>query len=363
MKTNHYTVLIICLILAGCFYDETPPSDQNIWPVSHPTTVGMRDDRLLSMDSAILVHPSQSITSMVIIKDGDLVFENYYFGNNRRTIFDIGGISSSIANLALGRAIALGLISSSDDSLYKYLPAFAQEFEDSPLKKNITFEHLMEMKSGLSWNEFTSTFDGSENDIDRIIQSDDWVQYLLSKPVDAFPGRRYSFNTAISILIAAAIANEYGESYQSFLANEVYSVLDIQDAAIEIIGSNSNAAWGISMTTLDLAKIGYLYLNQGDWFGNRVVDQNYITTSTETRSNVDFFNNFGWLWWRYSDSANFLPTLEENDIFFSSGNGNQRLYVIPHLDMVVAITGEDEQFDFSLSSPFILRDYILNSLQ
>ncbi|MEO9804868.1 MAG: serine hydrolase [Reichenbachiella sp.] len=361
MKTT-CKILAILLFNTSCFYNDSIPPDQNVWPVANPGDLNMNTEVLMAMDSAVNIHPNEGITSIVVVKEGSLVFENYYFGNDRSTLFDLSGVSSSLSNLALGRAIDMGLITSVDDSLYKYLPAFAQEFEDFPLKKNITFEHLMTMKSGLSWNEFSTAFDGQENDIDRIIQSDDWVEYLITKPIDVLPGRRFSHNSAVPVLIAAAIENQYNDGYQSFLMKEVFGTLEVNNFDIANFRGNINSAWGISMSTLDLAKVGYLYLKRGDWFGRQVINENYMTSSVDVQANIDYYNSFGWMWWRYSDNSNFL-SLSENDVFFAAGIGNQRLYVVPHLELVVAITGENEQFDFTLTAPFVLKDYILESIQ
>ncbi|MEO9967806.1 MAG: serine hydrolase [Reichenbachiella sp.] len=357
------SLLIFSLIVSGCYYYDELPPDQNVWPVAHPTSVALDADRLMSMDSVIRTNPNEAVSSIVVIKEGQLVYENYYFGTDRSTLFDLGGIGNSISNIALGRAVDMGLILSTDDSLYKYLPEYAQEFEDDPLKKGITFEHIMTMKSGLSWNEFTSIFDGQENDIDQIIRSDNWVEYLITKPVDALPGRRFSHNRANPLLIAAAIESQYGNSYKTFLQDELFQDLGVNDFQISEFNGNANNAWGISMTTLDLAKLGYLYLNEGDWFGQEIISQEYAEASVDVQSSVDYTNNFGWMWWRYADTSNFLSALSQNDAFFAAGVGEERLYVIPHLDLVVAITGKNEQVDFTVTAPFLLRNYVLDAIQ
>lgn len=361
-RSYHIWMAILLLTQVGCFYNEEVPDDQNVWSVAHPETVGMNANRLLEMNAALINNPNEGINSIVIIKDGNLVFENYYFDNDRSTRFELGGVSSCISNLALGKAIEMGLIESVNDSLYKYLPDYAQEFEDFPLKKNITFAQLMTMKSGLSWNELIGVFDGVDNDVDLIQQSNDWVEYVITKPLDAFPGSRFSFNSAIAVLIAAAIENEYGDTYERFLIHEVYQHLNIKTAEMANSGGNLNPAWGISMTSLDLAKIGYFYLHQGDWFGEQLLDTDYIVSSTGTQTVVDYYNDYGWLWWRYAEGSDFL-SLSTNDTFFAAGNEGQRLYVVPHLDLVVVMTGSETPADFSLFSPFVLRDYIIDAIQ
>lgn len=359
-----FTIAIVFFSLtSACYYDESIPSDQNVWPVAQPREVEMDEAKLLEMDSIIALLPGQGIESLVVVKSGHLVFEQYYQGNDRNTQFELGGVSSFISNLALGRAIDLGLIHSVNDSIYKYLPVYIEVFEDFPLKKNITFEHLMTMKSGLSWNELSGVFDGQLSDIDRMIASENWAEFLITKPLDALPGTRYAYNSAIPILIAEAIESQYGSDIQSFMLNEVFESLGVRSFDVATVGDNTNMAWGISLSTLDLAKLGYLYLNEGDWFDESIVKTSYVKSSIEVQTNIDYFNNFGWLWWRYADSNNFLVFLEENDTFFAGGIGEQRLYVVPHLELVVAITGKNERADFDLPSPLIFRDYILRSIQ
>ncbi|UXX79299.1 beta-lactamase family protein [Reichenbachiella carrageenanivorans] len=363
MTRNLTLSIVIALVSTSCYYNDVIPPNQNVWPIAHPEHMEMESELLLQMDSVLKGNTLEGITSVVVIKDGHLVFENYYFGYDRRTLFPLGGLSSSLVNLALGRAIDMGLIDSVQDSIYKYFPEYVQLFEDSPLKKNITFENLMTMKAGLSWNEIGSTFDRNQSDITQILISEDWVEYLLSKPVDVLPGRRFTYNSAMAILIASAIDSQYEAGYQVFWEKEVLSQMGVTHSELAIEGGNINPAWGISMTTLDLAKIGYLYLHQGNWFGQQLINREYAISSVVPQVSVDFINQYGWMWWQYASRNNFLYMLDENDVFFATGNGDQRLYVVPHLDLVVAITGSDEIIDFSIPASFIFRDYILLAMQ
>lgn len=363
MSKRYTIILAFGLIITSCYYDESIPEDQNVWPVAQPKELEMDEARLLEMDSVIIAQPGQGIESVVVVKSGNLIYEKYYYGNDRSTQFELGGVSSFVSNLALGRAIDMGLINSVSDSIYKYLPDFAEEFEDFPLKKNITFEHLMTMKSGISWNELSGVFDGQLSDIDRMIESEDWAEFLIKKPLDALPGTRYAYNSAIPILIAETIENEYGDGIQNFLVNEVFASMNVGSFDVARIGENTNLAWGVSLSTLDLAKLGYLYLDEGRWFEEQIISSEYVRSSVDVQTNIDYFNNFGWMWWRYADTSGFLSFLEENDTFFAGGIGEQRLYVVPHLELVVAITGKNQRADFDLPSPLIFRDYILRSIQ
>ncbi|MEP2023064.1 MAG: serine hydrolase [Reichenbachiella sp.] len=361
---KNFTILTLFLIfVSGCFYNDPVPSDQNVWPVALPSTFEMDEELLLEMDSVISIDPNNGISSVVIIKNGHLVYEKYYHGSDRRTLFELSGVSSSIVNVALGRAIDLGLITSVTDSIYKYLPEYNQIFEDTPLKKNITFEHVMTMKSGLSWSEFSGGFDDLLSDNDKIIQSEDWVEYLLSRPLDAYPGSRFAFNSAIAILISKVIEIQYEDSFSNFLTKEAFRDLNIDHVGIEVLGDNVNTAWGVSMTTLDLAKIGSVYLENGNWFGKPFIDETYVESSKSIQTNIDYSNDFGWMWWRYAEQNMFLSFLAENDIFFAAGTSNERMYIVPHLDLVVAITGTQEGEGFALSAPYVFRGYILGSLR
>ena len=103
-----------------------------------------------------------------------------------------------------------------------------------------------------------------------------------------------------------------------------------------------------------MAKIGYLALNGGSWFGNQIVSEEYIDEMGALQSLYTFKHDFGYGWWRFSDFSALVGNLEENDIFFSWGTGGQFIFVIPHQNMVVATTAfnfppeGNEQLAFSL---------------
>lgn len=363
MRILNIILLSVLCIICSCYYNEPIPADKNVWPVASPEEVDMIQEKLLQMDSAILVQPGQSINSVVIVKSGHLVYEKYYNSYTREDFFNLGGVGIIMSNLALGKAIEMGLIESVDDSLYKYLPDFKDEFDKFPMKKNITFRHLMTMKSGLSWNELSGLFGDSLNDLEKLELSENWVEFIITKPLDAVPGSRYSFNSATPVLLSAAIESQYKSGIKSFLLDEVLNAININNLEIERINGNANTGWGISMATLDLVKVGYLYLEQGNWFGDQTLNSDFVESSTSPQTNIDYFNNFGWMWWRYADGSRFLYFLEENDTFFAAGNGENRLYIVPHLDLVVAFTGAETRQDLDIPAPLYFRDYILRSIQ
>ncbi len=154
-----------------------------------------------------------------------------------------------------------------------------------------------------------------------------------------------------------------GIPYEDYIQTKLFDPLDIQSA--EWFFTNEglpNTAWGLSLNSVDLTKIGYLFLKQGDWFGTEVVPSTWIATSTDLNFQISNFNDFGRQWWRYSDGSSIQNSLGVNDIYYASGHGSQYLFVIPHLNMVVSLTADSEQTgDFA--GFVILRDGILASLR
>ena len=123
-----------------------------------------------------------------------------------------------------------------------------------------------------------------------------------------------------------------------------------------------NASWGLHLTSMDLAKIGYLYLKQGVWEGQQLFDEGWRRTSTRSRANVSGYYNYGYFWWKFTNGSNATFLLSENDVFFSWGAGGQYLFVIPHLDLVFVTTAGNLP-DSETLAVNMLKDYIVTSVE
>jgi CubicO group peptidase (beta-lactamase class C family) len=118
----------------------------------------------------------------------------------------------------------------------------------------------------------------------------------------------------------------------------------------------TNTGWGLHLRPVDMLKIGQLYLQGGQWEGERILSAGWIDTSTQPLVHVDEFYNYGYQWWRFADGNEIVAGLAQNDLYFAWGFGGNFIFVVPHLDLIVVTTAEN----FENSERFIpaLRDYI-----
>ncbi|MHA1309180.1 MAG: serine hydrolase domain-containing protein, partial [Candidatus Heimdallarchaeota archaeon] len=166
-------------------------------PEEENMTTAFLDDMLQYIDDE-----GYSLDSILLIRNGYLVFEEYYNGWNDSTYHDVYSITKSVISCLIGIAIEDGLLHL-NQTLVSFFPDRVIENLDAA-KQNITIEHLLSMSSGINWLEFfhTPQFAGSDNP----------VQYVLDRPMSAFPGEEFNYNSGAVHLLSAILQNVTGQS-------------------------------------------------------------------------------------------------------------------------------------------------------
>jgi CubicO group peptidase (beta-lactamase class C family) len=303
-------------------------SQRDYWPTrgwreSAPATQGLDAEMLAQADRAIEAE-YPNIYSLLVVRHGYLVFEKYYHGHDRSDEYNVKSITKSVTSALIGIALEQGYLSSLDQRVIEYLPEYATPPIDER-KQAITLRHLLTMTSGFAW---------TEDDINAWISSRDWIKYAMNRPLAHDPGEVFAYDTASSHILSAVISRATGTSEFQFADDQLFRPLGISahawpaDPQGYTFGSSE-----LQLTSRDLAKFGYLYLNNGFWDGAQVVPAAWVKESTaERRSKVGFFGDegYGYLWWVAEDQG--------HAAYFALGYGAQYVYVVPDLDLVVVIT-------------------------
>jgi CubicO group peptidase (beta-lactamase class C family) len=192
-------------------------------------------------------------------------------------------------------------------------------------------------------------------------RSRDWIRHTLGRRLESNPGERFAYSSATSHLLSAIVADATGQSTLAFARAELFGPLGIAtDHALELTINHwpvtkaeletfekATVAWPrdpqgyhlgdgfLKLPARDLAKLGYLYLNDGRWDGTQVVPADYVRASTQPQSDPDTGDHYGYQWW-VNDNYGY-------DTFRAQGYGGQLIYVIPKLDLVVVITSDPNQ--------------------
>ena len=353
------SLLTVMLLSGSCFVGEETPSDQEVWEYALPSEVGMSDEWLLNLDTITYFGNFDPVRSMIIIKDDKLVFENYYVGDDRSTIRSLLRSTPMLVILAVGIAFDEGWIPRLDIPVQSVL---GNEYDDifnaNALKREITIEDILTHRSGFSWNENITSLQNSNNDLNVIVNSNDMVRFVLEKDMEASPGVRFNYNTGTATVLAKIVEEVSGQSFTEFVEERIFTPLGITDYVLTTDpAGNVNAATGLSLRTLDVAKIGYLYLQEGRWQNDRIVSSQWVQTLSSPQSIIADNVNYGYFWQVFSDNITFIPLFQPNDTYFFS----QHIYINPSQNLLITFSTENITLNL-ISNPMFLYSEVVRPL-
>ena len=283
------------------------------------------------MHKVIEEHPYME--SILIVKNGNLVFEEYLNGWDPVRIHRLQSVTKGFTSTLVGIAIEQRYIGSLDDPIRDYLPDYYEFFGGK--KDSVTIRHLLTMSAGFKWNE-TETYyaDPKKCDPHLAEASEDYFKYLLERPIVEEPGTVYRYNSGYPNILGHVIEKRSGMKIVEFAYRNVFEPLGIRRAFwMFISGENKpSCAGGLKLMSRDLARYGYLYLKEGAWEDKQVVPAEWVRESLRGHFVTDGNVGRGFWWGR-------VKSLDgQHDIFFTSGTGGQYVVLIPDLDTVVVTT-------------------------
>lgn len=354
------SIIIIGFLATSCSLESDEMPSHGL-EYSLPGREGLDEQLLLRMNDEIQAGGFGQVNSMLVLKNGKLVFENYYNGYVRNDLQRLETATKNITSLILG--IAYDDLGSYpvNDHIIDLLPEYSGFFYDVPVKDQITVHHLLTNRSGLWWNELNLDDVNPENDMFRMRQSSDWTKFVLAKPMLREPGIEFNYNSGNSILLASIIEGYAEMTFGEFANERLFEPLGIDKYRWEKEpGGKTNTAFGLSMRPVDLAKIGTMMLDSGRWEGEEIVSLPWIRNSTRSRFSIGFYR-YGYHWWGFSNFNPISYNVTQNDIYFAWGTGGQFMFLIPHRNIVVVSTSNNYNDDFEFHMFRLFRDYILRA--
>ena len=304
-------------------------------PAAPPASVGMNPDTLSNLIHAIRTRTNPDFRGLVVIKDDQLVVEEYFNTFWRDNIVDIRSAGKSITALLMGIAIDQGLVKDVNQSVYDFFPKHKVHIPLTEAHRNITIKHLLMMSSGLDAD--TDNIDSPGNGI-HLVGSDDWLDIALNLPIAFESGSKWVYNDVCAMLTGAIIQQVSGKSLAEFAKEHLFSPLGIEEWYWYKGPNNITGAMGnLYLSTLDFAKIGYVVLNDGKWDGQQIVSASWIDEMLTKHLDISSGpapTHYGYMW--YMEEMYVKGKLVT--YAYASGNGGNKLYVIPDLNAVLAIT-------------------------
>jgi CubicO group peptidase (beta-lactamase class C family) len=272
-------------------------------------------------------HPD--LRAVVVLRHGAIVAERYYHGELPTQLHDIRSAGKSITSLLAGVAIDRGFIASTDVSMQALLP-------DASAIARASFEDLLTMRAGLAADDEDEASPGNE---DKLDDAPDPVAFAVAVPAQTPPGERYLYSSLTAYLVGLTVERAAGQHLDELAAQALFAPLGItawrwqRDRADHTKGQGN-----LSLTARDLAKLGELVRNGGTYQGRRVISERWIRDSLKMHvriSDVDpYADGYGYMWYARTHRVHGRDVA----VSFASGNGGNKIYVVPSEHLVVAIT-------------------------
>lgn len=349
---------------------EIPEEIGDGWRCATLDSVGLDREKAYELVRRIASGKYKDLHGILLIKDGALALEEYFADNGRmrgltlRRVFGnklhhLGSTTKSVTSLLIGIAIDRGFIEDVDVPVFEFFPEYSRL--RTAEKDRILLRHLLTMTAGLDWDQFSYGLSDSRNDAARMWRGGDVLEYTLAKPVVAEPGEEFNYSNGVSTLLGGILKNATGQEADAFANEQVFGPLGITefewtrypDGSIETDG-------GLALRPRDLAKIGQLFLDRGEWNGRQIVSREWIEESTQTH--IRFRRSKGGYGYKWQQM-----TVESRsgtvDYYFMPGYGGNLLAVFPGFDMVVVFTGANYEWDVRSVYKAMFEDYLLEALR
>jgi CubicO group peptidase (beta-lactamase class C family) len=311
--------------------DARKPPGEAEWSQDMHTGPGIDPAAIESLYQQTAREPHHDLKAIVIVRNGRLASEHYFNGDSADTLHDIRSATKSITSLLMGIAIQKKLVHSVNDSIALYLPGLPREG-----KEKITIKDLLNMRSGLDADDEDPSTPGNEDNLDK---ASDWIHTIYAVPIKWAPGTKYKYCSINAFLTGAIVENATHMPLDEFARISLFEPLGIRNYRWRHVPIHRITGQGnLSITARDMAAIGELMLDGGIVKGKRLVSQAWIARSLTNQVSISdsdpYADFYGYMWYTKGEPLS-SHTIE---VHFASGKGGNKIYIIPSLHMVVAIT-------------------------
>ena len=302
----------------------------------------MKQDKVRKLEDKIN-KDYNNIAGIVVLKDGEIQYENYFNGCSRESTIHIYSVTKSIVSILIGIAIDKGYIKSVDQKVLDFFPNYIVKKREKSIQ-NITLKNLINM---------TAPYKYIIPPYIKYFTSNDMVNFSLDYLGGLGKIGKFKYTPLIGPdILSGILANVTGQSVLDFARENLFTPLginiygnirfnskeeqlafnnatNISGWVVDSCGINT-AGWGLTLSSMDMAKIGKLYLDGGIYNGKQIVSRKWIEESTTEHSRWKKLNlPYGYLWWINNDIE---------DGFAAMGDGGNVIYVNKDRNIVVAIT-------------------------
>ena len=320
--------------------DTSNPTPLPKIPQSLPKTLQWGDKSLSLADW----QTQRSVCAMVVLKNGARAYEGYFNGTNTDDRRISWSMSKSVLSIAIGVLHDQGLLPPLDSKIGDLVPNLSQS-----AYANATLQNVLNMASGVAFNEDYLDFHSDINRLGRIIgiggSMDKFAQNMTKQ--DWQPGAYNHYVSVDTHVLGMVVRHITGEPLADFIRKNVFDKLGMETAPYFVTDSFAEPfiLGGLNLTTRDYARVGLMMAQGGEIGGNRIVSQDWITQSTQQSAPppdpkraamVDGVLGYGYQWWLPPDAA--------DGEYFAIGIYGQYIYIDTSRQVVIAINSADRDF-------------------
>ena len=334
---------------------EVPQVDNDGWQTQSLEAAGIPKQPLAALVSRIRDKTFPRVYSVLIVKNGKLVFEEYFAGRHRFQAHAMHSVSKSVTSILVGIAVDQGLIGVNDPVCTYFGDYPGLEWIDRPYP--ITIENLLTMAHGTDWDERSRPLSDPTNSIRAMTDGDDWLPFILNHKLVEPPGTRFNYAGGMTVLLGEIVSRASGMDLGGFAERHLFHPMGIyiegwHRSTLGVV----NCQGGLYLRPRDMAKIGQLMLEKGIWQGNRVVSEEWVKASLTKRVTAEYGWGYGYQW-RLGQAV-----IDDQlvDLFFASGRGGQHIFVVPDFRLVTVFTAQPIDNSGGYIRNFIMMaDYVL----
>jgi CubicO group peptidase (beta-lactamase class C family) len=334
---------------------------------SHASAGAAADDvdarPLRAMQAAIGRGEFPKTTSVLVMRGGRIVYENYFGAGGPRVLNNTRSATKSITALAVGAALADGSIRSLDQSAFGFFGDLRPFLHDDPAKEDITLADLLTMSSALDCDDAVAASPGNE---DNMHPQPVWTRWAVDLPTrpgyrrDASGRGPFAYCTAGAMLLGQVVQRATGVRVDRYVERRLLAPLGIRrfewakSPAGEIMTGG-----GLLLSARDLGKIAQLVLDDGEWHGRSLVPASFLRQALAVQRNARPGQDYGYFFWH----RQYRTACGQSDAWFMAGNGGNAILTFRDLDAVVVVTRRNYNTRGMHEQTIkLVQDYVLDAL-
>lgn len=327
------------------------------WEISN---LSFDKKKIKMLNTDIANYDLKEITSIVVIREGKLMLEEYFNDADRNTLHDTRSAGKSFTSTLMGIAINDGYIKSESQTLHTFYDL--TKFANYEIKKDsVKIKDLLTMSSAFSGSDANSDSPGNE---ENMYPKENWVKFTLDLPMDNSKtnGGKWDYFTAGVVLLGDILDKQVPGGLEKYADERLFKPLNITKYQWQYTPQKVvNTAGSLQMTSLDYAKYAQLYKNNGKWNGKQIIPSGWVEKTLTRHLQITERENqfYGYLFWNKTVALNG----KNYETFYCAGNGGNEFIIFKDLPLTIIITSKAYNRPYGHSQAnTIVKDYILPAI-